>query len=145
MTPSDHTSTAAAGASPAAIAFHYDLGNAFCALRLDRELTCSCAMFADGDDLERAQRRKIDHHARESGAVGARHVLDVGCGWGSTLRRLVAEHGVGRATGLTLSAEQARHVERFRFEPARGRRSRPVPGDHPALGCLSRPRIYKQA
>lgn len=109
MPTSDQVS-AAAGASPAAIAFHYDLGSAFYALWLDRELTYSCAMFADGDDLERAQRRKIDHHARESGAVGARHVLDVGCGWGSTLRRLVAEHGVARATGLTLSADQARWI-----------------------------------
>ena len=111
MTTSDQASvTAAAGASPAAIAFHYDLGSAFYALWLDRELTYSCAMFADGDDLERAQRRKIDHHARESGAVGASHVLDVGCGWGSTLRRLVLEHGVARATGLTLSTDQARWI-----------------------------------
>ena len=110
MTTSDQALAAAAGASPAAIAFHYDLGSAFYALWLDSELTYSCAMFEDGDDLERAQQRKIDHHARESGAIGARHVLDVGCGWGSMLRRLVAQHGVARATGLTLSEDQARWI-----------------------------------
>lgn len=102
--------TVAAGASRAAIAFHYDLGRAFYALWLGRELTYSAALFADGDDLERAQERKIDHHARESGAVGARHVLDVGCGWGSTMRRLVERHGVARVTGLTLSPDQARTI-----------------------------------
>lgn len=104
------SSTAAAGASSAAIEFHYDLGRAFYALWLGHELTYSAALFADGDDLERAQERKIDHHARESGAVGAAHVLDVGCGWGSTMRRLVERHGVARVTGLTLSSDQARAI-----------------------------------
>jgi cyclopropane-fatty-acyl-phospholipid synthase len=110
METSQQSFAAARGASPAAIAFHYDLGSAFYALWLGRELTYSCALFADGDDLESAQLRKIDHHAREAGAVGAHHVLDVGCGWGSTMRRLVAQHGVARVTGLTLSRDQARWI-----------------------------------
>jgi len=111
----DEAVAAPDGASPAAIEHHYDRGAAFFALWLGRDLTYSCALFADGDDLEAAQRRKIDHHARAAGAVGARSVLDVGCGWGSTLRRLVERHGVGRATGLTLSRDQARWIEASRL------------------------------
>jgi cyclopropane-fatty-acyl-phospholipid synthase len=37
-------------------------------------------------------------------------VLDVGCGWGGTLRRLVTQHGVTDAVGLTLSAAQHEHI-----------------------------------
>jgi cyclopropane-fatty-acyl-phospholipid synthase len=114
METSQQSFASATGASPAAIAFHYDIGSAFYALWLGRELTYSCALFADDDDddddLESAQRRKIDHHAHEASAVGATHVLDVGCGWGSTMRRLVSEHGVARVTGLTLSLDQARCI-----------------------------------
>jgi cyclopropane-fatty-acyl-phospholipid synthase len=114
METSQQSFAAARGASPAAIAFHYDLGSAFYALWLGSELTYSCALFDDDDDdLESAQLRKIDHHAREAGAIGAQHVLDVGCGWGATMRRLVAQHGVARVTGLTLSPEQARFVGTF--------------------------------
>ncbi len=110
--------TAIAGASPAAIEFHYDLGAPFFALWLGPELTYSCALFEPGDDLDAAQRRKIDHHARASGAVGARSVLDVGCGWGSTMRRLVECHGVARVTGLTLSRDQASWIAAHRVPRA---------------------------
>lgn len=112
MTTIDEAATHG-GASAAAIEFHYDLGAPFFQLWLGSELTYSCALFEDGDDLETAQRRKIDHHARASGAIGARNVLDVGCGWGSTLRRLVECHGVGRVTGLTLSRDQASWIESY--------------------------------
>ncbi len=37
---------------------HYDLGNRFFELFLDPSLTYSCAVWQDGDDLERAQWRK---------------------------------------------------------------------------------------
>jgi cyclopropane-fatty-acyl-phospholipid synthase len=107
MTTANEGGASTVGASAAAIEHHYDLGAAFYALWLGSELTYSCALFADGDDLESAQHRKIDFHARESGAAGARHVLDVGCGWGSTMQRLVERHRVERVTGLTLSRDQA--------------------------------------
>ena len=40
---------------------------------------------------------------------GAR-VLDVGCGWGSGLKRMVENTDVGHATGLTLSQAQADYI-----------------------------------
>jgi cyclopropane-fatty-acyl-phospholipid synthase len=101
---------AAPGASAEAIRRHYDVGNDFYRLFLDDSLTYSCALFADGDTLATAQARKHDWHVAHAGAAGARRVLDVGCGWGGTLRRLVHHHGVERAVGLTLSPSQHAHV-----------------------------------
>lgn len=98
------------GASAEAIQHHYDIGNAFYRLWLDRTLTYSGAMWDGAIDLESAQIAKLDFHVECAHAKGAPRVLDVGCGWGSLVRRLVKHHGVGRAVGLTLSEEQARYA-----------------------------------
>jgi len=100
------------GASPEAIISHYDMGEEFFRLVLGPELIYSCALFADGDDLPAAQRRKLDHHIEAAGAVGAASVLDVGCGWGALLTRLVEHAGVKHAVGLTLSPSQAESIRR---------------------------------
>lgn len=99
------------GASAAAIQHHYDLDNDFYALWLDPTRTYSCALWeGDGDTLQAAQERKLDLIADGARAAGAARVLDVGCGWGGMLHRLVERHGVERAVGLTLSAAQAEFV-----------------------------------
>ncbi|MCW7539730.1 cyclopropane-fatty-acyl-phospholipid synthase family protein [Aquabacterium sp. A7-Y] len=104
-------SDAGRGASAEAIRHHYDVGNAFYRLWLDPTGSYSCALWETGEDaLEQAQVRKLEHHIRESGAPGAARVLDIGCGWGGLLQRLVQQHGVGCAVGLTLSEAQAAFV-----------------------------------
>ncbi|MDH3212060.1 MAG: cyclopropane-fatty-acyl-phospholipid synthase family protein [Myxococcales bacterium] len=102
------------GASVSAIQAHYDLSDDFYRLWLDESLTYSCALWEAGDDLATAQARKLDFHVRQAHAAGARRVLDIGCGWGSLLRRLVDRHGVQSAVGLTLSESQLKHVEGLR-------------------------------
>jgi cyclopropane-fatty-acyl-phospholipid synthase len=105
------------GASAEAIRFHYDVGNDFYRLWLDPSMTYTCALFADGEQENKifeAQIRKMDYHSALTAAAGCGRVLDIGCGWGGMLRRLVSEHGVGRAVGLTLSDAQA---EWIRGEP----------------------------
>jgi cyclopropane-fatty-acyl-phospholipid synthase len=103
--------TAYQGASAAAIRSHYDLSNDFFALWLDPERVYSCALYDGPDDtLAAAQLRKLDYLTTAARAGGADRVLDVGCGWGGLLRRLVDRHGVGRAVGLTLSQAQADHL-----------------------------------
>ncbi len=99
------------GASAAAIQHHYDVGNEFYALWLDPTRSYSCALW-DGDDdtLQAAQERKLDYFVQEAGAIGAAAVLDVGCGWGGLLRRLVENHGVNNVVGLTLSVAQAEYL-----------------------------------
>jgi cyclopropane-fatty-acyl-phospholipid synthase len=97
---------------------HYDIGNEFYQLWLDDSLTYSCPLYAGPDDtLHAAQLRKLDYHVGHARAAGAGRVLDIGCGWGSLLDRLVNVHGVQHAVGLTLSERQAalirtRHLPR---------------------------------
>src|SRR5262245_57465560 len=99
------------GTSPEAIVTNYDTSNEFFRLWIGPELIYSCALFEDGDDLARAQVRKLDHHIAAAGADGASRVLEIGCGWGALMRRLVTRFGVERVVGLTLSPAQARWVE----------------------------------
>ncbi|HEX7278718.1 MAG TPA: cyclopropane-fatty-acyl-phospholipid synthase family protein [Solirubrobacterales bacterium] len=110
MSDSAVSGNAYRGASAAAIQGHYDVGNEFYALWLDPSRTYSCALWGEGDDLEAAQMRKLDYLAAGARAEGARRVLDVGCGWGSMMRRLLDRHGVERTVGLTLSEAQAEQV-----------------------------------
>lgn len=105
------TSVSERGASAQSIQHHYDVSDQFYSLWLDDSMTYSCGLW-EGDDecLATAQRRKIDYLVSLSGAAGRDRVLDIGCGWGSAMHRLVTEHRVQHVTGLTLSATQARRV-----------------------------------
>jgi len=103
------------GASVAAIRSHYDAGNDFYALWLDdRTMSYTAALHDenDGDDLGRAQERKLDFHAEEASVHGVERILDIGCGWGNLLSHMVDRHGVQHAVGLTLSAEQRSWIAR---------------------------------
>lgn len=99
------------GASTEAIQHHYDVGNEFYGLWLDPSRTYSAALWEDDDDLEKAQQRKLDHHIMESQAANATRVLDIGCGWGALLNRLVKFHNVEHAVGLTLSDAQFKYIQ----------------------------------
>jgi len=99
------------GAGSAAIRHHYDVGNDFWRIWLDSTMSYSCAMWEEpDDDLERAQRRKLDFHVDQARAAGVARVLDVGCGWGAMLMHLVGSCGVEHAVGLTLSDAQAEYL-----------------------------------
>jgi cyclopropane-fatty-acyl-phospholipid synthase len=108
----DRAAAGRTGASADAIKAHYDRGEDFFSLILDPELVYSSALFEgkDDKDLTAAQLRKLDHHIEAAGATNAGRVLDIGCGWGSMLRRLVGHAGAKTAVGLTLSSSQAEWV-----------------------------------
>ncbi|MCA6358258.1 MAG: class I SAM-dependent methyltransferase [Phenylobacterium sp.] len=99
------------GASRQAIEYHYDLGREFYGLWLDPSLTYSAAMFAPDLGLEAAQARKIDFHLDNVDITRCARLLDVGCGWGGVLTRAVERRPGLKATGLTLSPDQAAHVD----------------------------------
>ena len=122
------------GGTEAAIQHHYDISNAFYALWLDETLTYSCALWGEGDDpddLLAAQRRKIDYHLDAAGISRARHVIDIGCGWGGLLKRALAHTQVETATGLTLSEAQFQHVAARACARLRIRKESWI-GHHPA-------------
>ena len=86
---------------------HYDVGNAFYQLWLDRGMTYSSGIFAQGDDLEAAQHRKNERILDLLG--DGERVLEIGCGWGGFAEAASAR---GRyVTGLTLSPAQAGYAE----------------------------------
>ncbi|WNG38847.1 methyltransferase domain-containing protein [Archangium violaceum] len=98
------------GASKEAIQYHYDIGNDFLALAQEETRTYSSAMWEEGDTHEQAQLRKLDYHIGQIRAQGAERILDIGCGWGSLMKRLVENHGVKKVVGLTLSQEQKKYI-----------------------------------
>jgi cyclopropane-fatty-acyl-phospholipid synthase len=90
---------------------HYDLSDEFYQLFLDPSQTYSCAYFERDDmTLDEAQRAKVDLSLGKLGLEPGMTLLDVGCGWGATLRRAIEKYDVN-VIGLTLSKNQAAHVQ----------------------------------
>jgi len=88
------------------IQHHYDVGNDFYSLWLDQNRVYSCGYFAkDGDSLDVAQERKLDHICRKLNLKAGEKFLDIGCGWGGLVIWAAKNYGV-HATGITLSDEQ---------------------------------------
>jgi cyclopropane-fatty-acyl-phospholipid synthase len=91
---------------------HYDISDDFYRLFLDPSQTYSCAYFERDDmSLEQAQLAKIDLALGKLGLEPGMTLLDVGCGWGSTMMRAIERYDVD-VIGLTLSRTQTDHVER---------------------------------
>jgi cyclopropane-fatty-acyl-phospholipid synthase len=78
---------------------------------LDPTQTYSCAYFERDDmTLEEAQIAKIDLSLGKLGLEPGMTLLDIGCGWGATVKRAVEKYDVN-VIGLTLSQNQKAHVE----------------------------------
>jgi cyclopropane-fatty-acyl-phospholipid synthase len=91
---------------------HYDLSDDFFRLFLDPTQTYSCAYFERDDmTLQEAQIAKIDLALGKLGLQPGTTLLDVGCGWGATMRRAIEQYDVN-VVGLTLSKNQAAHVQK---------------------------------
>ncbi len=89
------------------IAHHYDIGNDFYRLWLDKQtMMYTCAYFhTPKDTLARAQVQKVDHVLRKLQIEPGQSLLDLGCGWGYLLLR-AAEKYQATGLGVTLSHEQ---------------------------------------
>jgi cyclopropane-fatty-acyl-phospholipid synthase len=91
---------------------HYDLSDDFFRLFLDPTQTYSCAYFERDDmTLQEAQLAKIDLSLSKLHLKPGMTLLDIGCGWGETMRRAIEKYDVN-VVGLTLSANQAEHVQK---------------------------------
>ncbi|OBI23256.1 SAM-dependent methyltransferase [Mycobacterium sp. E2462] len=91
---------------------HYDLSDDFFALFLDPTRTYSCAYFERDDlSLEEAQIAKVDLSLGKLGLKPGMTLLDIGCGWGTTIVRALEKYDTN-VVGLTLSRNQKAHVQR---------------------------------
>ena len=92
---------------------HYDLSDEFFGLFQDSSRTYSCAFFQRDDmTLGEAQLAKIDLALGKLDLQPGMTLLDVGCGWGSVMKRAVETYDVN-VVGLTLSKNQAVYCQRL--------------------------------
>jgi cyclopropane-fatty-acyl-phospholipid synthase len=92
----------------AAIQYHYDVGNDFYQLFLDRRMIYSCAYFPTGaETIDEAQEAKLELICRKLRLTEGVRLLDIGCGWGGLLVYAAQRFGVS-GLGVTLSEAQHR-------------------------------------
>jgi cyclopropane-fatty-acyl-phospholipid synthase len=85
---------------------HYDLGNSFYQLWLDRELLYTCAYFANPEmSLEEAQVAKMSLVCRKLRLRPGETVVEAGCGWGTLAIHMARHYGV-RVKAFNVSREQ---------------------------------------
>jgi len=98
------------------ISAHYDLGNEFYSLWLDKSMTYSSAIYEkDTNSLEAAQQAKYRSLVERTGISDGDKVLEIGCGWGG-FAEYVAKHTDAHLTGLTISQEQLDFAQKRIFD-----------------------------
>jgi len=100
---------------------HYDMGNDFYSLWLDKGMTYSGALFEGKPErtLEEAQAAKYRRIIRKLGAQPGDHILEIGCGWGG-FAEAAADYGV-KVTGITISEKQASYARERLYRAGRQR------------------------
>jgi cyclopropane-fatty-acyl-phospholipid synthase len=89
---------------------HYDLGNDFYALWLDRTMSYTCAYFPTAEaTLEQAQVAKMDHVCRKLRLRAGDSVVEAGCGWGSLALHMASRYGA-KVRAFNISGEQIRYA-----------------------------------
>ncbi|MEO8816101.1 MAG: cyclopropane mycolic acid synthase family methyltransferase [Mycobacterium sp.] len=92
---------------------HYDLSDDFFGLFQDPSRTYSCAYFEPPElTLEEAQIAKIDLNLDKLDLRPGMTLLDIGCGWGATMRRAIEKYDVN-VIGLTLSKNQRAYCQQL--------------------------------
>jgi cyclopropane-fatty-acyl-phospholipid synthase len=85
---------------------HYDLGNEFYRLWLDRRMIYSSAIYGGREEtLEDAQRTKLARVVDKLRISNASSILEIGGGWGG-LAATLARAGAPRVTSVTISPSQ---------------------------------------
>lgn len=93
------------------ISFHYDLGNDFYEMMLDKSMTYSSGDFKETSDLHEAQYNKYQRILDTIDIKDGDKVLEVGCGWGGFAEHLLKKKDV-EYRGITISNEQLKYAEK---------------------------------
>jgi cyclopropane-fatty-acyl-phospholipid synthase len=91
---------------------HYDISNDLYMSFLDKYNQYTCGYFKDTNDLEEAQRKKLDLICKKLQLKSTDRVLDIGCGWGG-FAKFAAENYGCHVTGITISDEQYKYAKEF--------------------------------
>ncbi|HJV33698.1 cyclopropane-fatty-acyl-phospholipid synthase family protein [Geomonas sp.] len=96
---------------------HYDLGNDFYRLWLDKEMLYTCAYYPKPHiSLEAAQIAKMELVCRKVRLSGGERVIEAGCGWGGLARYMAKRYGA-KVRAFNISKEQVAYAkERARKE-----------------------------
>jgi len=94
---------------------HYDLGNEFYELWLDKSMTYSGAIFGNNRSLslEEAQQTKYHRILDKLDSKPGDHILEIGCGWGGFAEAAAREST--RVTGVTISEAQKAYADERLF------------------------------
>ena len=85
---------------------HYDLGDDFYKLFLDKDMQYSCAYFYNPNiTLDQAQKDKKNHIIKKLNINENMNILDIGCGWGGLALEIAKQTGAS-VKGITLSKNQ---------------------------------------
>ena len=88
------------------ISSHYDLGNEFFSIWLDKTLTYSCGIFNSVDEtLERAQINKYNKLIDLIKPKPGSKILEIGCGWGGFAEQLAKNYDI-KLDCITISKKQ---------------------------------------
>ncbi len=91
---------------------HYDIGNEFYELWLDKELVYTCAYFpSPATGLEEAQQAKMDLVCRKLWLRPGETVVEAGCGWGALALYMARHFGV-TVKAFNISREQVAYARR---------------------------------
>ena len=90
---------------------HYDIGNDFYRLWLDREaLQYTCAYYPEPTmTIEQAQQAKMHHVCRKLRLAAGERVIEAGSGWGG-FALFMAKHYGARVRSFNISREQVTHA-----------------------------------
>jgi len=92
------------------ISKHYDLGNEFFSLWLDKTLTYSSAIFENNNNLEEAQINKYKKLINLIKPKVGDKILEIGCGWGGFAEYLGKKYDV-KLDCITISKKQFEYAK----------------------------------
>lgn len=95
------------------VTHHYDIDDRIYDLMLDENRQYSCGYFKPGqDNLDIAQRDKMDHICKKLNLKDGQKILDIGSGWGG-LALYLAQQAKLDILGITLSENQMNYAQKW--------------------------------